>query len=116
MDWKNKLEKSIDINSMLAQYEHLVKMLKHNVKDLERKNKVLHKTTYLAHQKLGEWIEECKIEMEDAEPIEGITLDKAKELADELTKRFRGLQEEMESIISTGLSEPVKKIITEIGN
>jgi hypothetical protein len=54
MDWKNKLERTIGMNTAIVKAEQNNFLYKKIIEDLERKNKTLHACTYTAHQMLVE--------------------------------------------------------------
>jgi hypothetical protein len=91
MDWKTKLDKTIDINALLIQYEGMVKNRDKVIRELEQKLTTLHAATYTAHSKLIEWSnsEEKAI----------------------LTEEIKLLVNNLQDIIIEGL-EPKKEIIT----
>lgn len=56
MDWKNRLERTIGMNTAVVKAEQNNFLNKKIIEDLEFKNKVLHRCAYTAHNALEEWL------------------------------------------------------------
>lgn len=67
MDWKNRLERTVGLNTAVVKAAQSDFLNKKVIEDLEHKNKTLHKCTYYAHNALSvilnftetEWDEKC---------------------------------------------------------
>lgn len=55
--WKEGLEKGVNVNSMMDQYDKMLRMIQADNKDLMRKNKSMHAALYGAHAALKELLE-----------------------------------------------------------
>jgi hypothetical protein len=60
MDWKNRLEKTIGINTAIMKAEQTNFLNKKVIEDLEAKNKALHKCAYFAHNTITALIDEAE--------------------------------------------------------
>jgi hypothetical protein len=56
MDWKNRLERTIGMNTAVVKAEQNNFLNKKVIEDLEFKNKVLHRCAYTAHNEVSSWL------------------------------------------------------------
>lgn len=97
--WKETLEKAVDVNTMLFQYEMIVKKYQRYCDDLEKKIRVLHECSHYAHGELSSIVKKFgdlgNAEKQNGRPLEDVS----KEYAD-LANSVKEVKEKMEEIIS----------------
>lgn len=89
MDWKNRLERTIGVNTAIMKAEQQNFLNKKVIEDLERKNKALHRCAFTAHNTVSEWIKLYNT---------GVT-------QDEIFNHMKKLIETMEEILNEGTTE-----------
>ena len=101
MDWKNKLERTIGINTAIVKAEQTNHLYSKMIADLEEKNRVLHQCAYFAHGA----IEKVLASFEDLS--KAVSLDTIGKDLSSLFAQTASIKIEMERILS---QEPVKVI------
>lgn len=104
MDWKNKFEKTIGMNTAIVKAQQDNFLYSKMLADMEIKNKSLHECAYTAHAKVSEWVKAYGTYA----PQEVIL----KEMQDLLSKMEEILNGKTDSEPTLELSDTTSRIIT----
>ena len=104
MDWKNKFEKTVGMNTAIVKAQQDNFLYSKMLADMEIKNKSLHECAYTAHAKVSEWVKAYGTYV----PQEVIL----KEMQDLLSKMEEILNGKTDSEPTLELSDTTSRIIT----